>query len=287
MRTAMPPVRLGESHLGDNDALASSERNLQLTVDSIPALAWSARPDGTADFLNKHFLDYVGSTLERMNGWQWTEAVHADDLTALLTVWEGLSAAGTGGEMEARLRRHDGTYRWFLFRANPQRDEYGNIVRWHGINTDIEDRKRAETLLAGEKHLLEMTASGRPLDEVLDAVCRFVEKISPECLCGIYPIDWSGPVFKYGVAPSLPASYIEPIKGWPVAVDKAPCGIAVAEDRQVIVVDVETDPIWRGTAYRDHVVSHGLRSAPRTAASWVRFASINASRRRPRRAIRN
>jgi PAS domain S-box-containing protein len=120
--------------------------------------------------------------------------------------------------------------------------------------------RRAHAQLATEKHLLEMTASGRPLDEVLDAVCRFVEELSPECLCGVYPIDWSGPVFKYGVAPSLPASYIDPIKGWPVAVDKAPCGIAVAEDRQVIVVDVETDPTWRGTAYRDHVVSHGLRS---------------------------
>ena len=120
--------------------------------------------------------------------------------------------------------------------------------------------RRAHAQIAVEKKLLEMTASGRPLDEVLDAVCRFVEEIFPECICGVYPIDWSGPVFKYGVAPSLPASYIEPIKGWPVAVDKAPCGIAVAEDRQVIVVDVETDPIWRGTEYRDHVVSHGLRS---------------------------
>jgi PAS domain S-box-containing protein len=127
-------------------------------------------------------------------------------------------------------------------------------------NTDIEELKQAKMQLAVEKHLLEMTASGRPLDEVLDAVCRFVEELSPECLCGVYPIDWSGPVFKYGVAPSLPASYIDPIKGWPVAVDKAPCGIAVAENRQVIVADVETDPIWRGTEYRDHVVSHGLRS---------------------------
>ena len=128
------------------------------------------------------------------------------------------------------------------------------------VSFQNQELRHAHAQLADEKRLLEMTASGRPLDEVLDAVCRFVEKISPECLCGIYPIDWSGPVFKYGVAPSLPASYIEPIRGWPVAADKAPCGIAVDEGRQVIVVDVETDPIWRGTAYRDHVVSHGLRS---------------------------
>ena len=229
-------------------------------VNALPALLWTAGPDGGAEFINRQWREYTGMSLAQAQGAGWLSAIHPDDLSNLTERWRSFLETGEAGEVEARLRRLDGEYRWFLFRANPMHDRDGSVVKWCGTNIDIEDRKRAQTQLAVENRLLEMIASGRPLHAILDAVCRFVEEIFPECLCGVYPIDWSGPVFKYGVAPSLPPSYIAPIKGWPVAVDKAPCGIAVAEDRQVIVVDVETDPTWRGTEYRDHVVAHGLRS---------------------------
>ncbi|MGX9146371.1 PAS domain S-box protein [Mesorhizobium sp. 128a] len=125
-------------------ALAASERNLRLTVDTIPTLAWAARLDGTAEFLNKHYLDYIGLTAEGAQDWGWAAAVHPDDMTGLAETWQTIMASGKPGETEARLRRHDGEYRWFLFRANPLHDEQGNIVRWYGVNTDIEDRKRSE-----------------------------------------------------------------------------------------------------------------------------------------------
>src|SRR5262249_6231349 len=128
-------------------AVAASERNLKLAIDTAPVLIWSAGPDGAADTVNKHYLDYVGLTAEEVQGWNWTVAVHPDDLTGLQTTWQGLLAAGQAGDTEARLRRHDGEYRWFLFRAAPLRDENGNIVKWYGVNTDIEDRKRAEERL--------------------------------------------------------------------------------------------------------------------------------------------
>jgi len=127
--------------------LAASERNLRLTVDTIPALAWSALPDGPADFLNQHYLDYVGQSLEQLRGWQWTDFVHPDDRPALGEAWSTFRSSGIGGEIEARIKRHDGTYRWFLFRTAPLRDEAGGIVKWYGVNTDIEDRKRAEAAL--------------------------------------------------------------------------------------------------------------------------------------------
>jgi PAS domain S-box-containing protein len=126
------------------EALSASERNLKLTIDTIPTVAWSARPDGSADFFNKNYLDYVGLSFEQVQGWGWTVAVHPDDLTRLAMTWQALMAAGAPGEAEARLRRRDGEYRWFLFRASPLRDDAGNIIKWYGINTDIEDRKRAE-----------------------------------------------------------------------------------------------------------------------------------------------
>ena len=126
------------------EALAASERNLKLITDTIPVMAWSARPDGWAEFFNRHYLDYVGLSAEQASGSGWTAALHPEDSDALAATWQRILASEAPGEAEARLRRHDGEYRWFLFRANPLRDESGNIVKWYGTNTDIDDRKRAE-----------------------------------------------------------------------------------------------------------------------------------------------
>ena len=129
------------------EALAASERNLKLTIDTIPALAWSARLDGSAEFFSQHYLDFIGLSAEQATGWGWTAAVHPEDVSGLAATWKRITASEAPGEAEARLRRYDGDYRWFLFRTNPLRDETGTIVNWYGVNTDIEDRKRAEAAL--------------------------------------------------------------------------------------------------------------------------------------------
>lgn len=140
------------------EALAASERNLAQIVNTIPGLAWSARTDGSAEFLNRHFLEYVGLAAEEAHGSGWARAVHPDDLQGLVAAWQEMLAAGRAGEAEARLRRADGEYRWFLFRTNPLRDDAGQVVKWFGVNTDIEDRKRAEEALrASEWKLRQLT----------------------------------------------------------------------------------------------------------------------------------
>lgn len=124
----------------------------------------------------------------------------------------------------------------------------------------IAGRDWVEAQLAGENRLLEMIASGRSLKDVLQALCSFVEEAAPECVCGVYPIDWSGPTFQLGAAPSLPASYTNEIEGLPVRCEIAPCGIAALQKRQVISADLESDPMWRGSSYRALVLAHGFRS---------------------------
>jgi PAS domain S-box-containing protein len=116
----------------------------RLAIDTIPGLVWTARPDGHIDFLNQRWLEYTGLTLEEASGWGWQAAVYPDDLPGLVEYWRSVLEVGTPGETEARLRRHDGVDRWFLFRAVPQYDEDGHVVKWYGQTTDIEDRKRAE-----------------------------------------------------------------------------------------------------------------------------------------------
>jgi PAS domain S-box-containing protein len=139
-----------------NEALRGSEHSLNLIINTIPALVWSARPDGSAEFFNQHYLEYVGLSAEQVKNWGWTVAVHPGDLPTLAGSWKSIMASGKTGEAEARLRRFDGEYRWFLFRANPFRDESGDIVKWFGINTDMEDRKCAEEKLRrSEAYLLE------------------------------------------------------------------------------------------------------------------------------------
>ncbi len=146
------------------EAVAANESSLKTTVDTIPALAWSARPDGTGDFFNKAYLDYVGRRPEELEGWAWTSALHPDDLPRFDAAWQRARESGGGTECEARLLGSDGSYRWFIFRANPLRDSGGAIVKWYGINTDIEDRKRAEEKLAESEawlaHSQRMSAMG-------------------------------------------------------------------------------------------------------------------------------
>jgi PAS domain S-box-containing protein len=129
------------------EALHLNERNLSLIINTIPTFAWSARPDGYRDFLNQRWLDYTGITKEQAAGWGWAEAIHPDDRQRVVEYWRSCLASGVPAETEARMRRFDGSYRWFLFRANPVRDESGKIVKWYGANIDIEDRKRREDAL--------------------------------------------------------------------------------------------------------------------------------------------
>ncbi len=122
-------------------ALQLNERNLSLIIDTIPATAWTTRPDGYCDFLNQRWLDYAGMTAEQAEGWGWAEAIHPDDRKGLVEYWQSSLASGLPVETEARF---DGSYRWFLLRANAVRDESGKIVKWYGTNIDIEDRKQIE-----------------------------------------------------------------------------------------------------------------------------------------------
>ena len=120
---------------------------LRSFLDHIPTIAWSALPDGSLDFCNQPFRDYTGLSLDQLYGTKWKSAVHREDIQPLETWWHNLRQSQEAGTTEVRLRRFDGSYRWFLVFANPMRDGSGNIVSWYGTNLDVEDHKRSEELL--------------------------------------------------------------------------------------------------------------------------------------------
>jgi formate hydrogenlyase transcriptional activator len=176
------------------DQVQKSEARLRQVIDTIPTLVWCDLADGPNEFLNKRWHEYTGLPPEESHGWGWQSAFHPEDLPPLMEKWRELLVSGEPGEIEARLRRHDGVYRWFLIRVEPFRDESGKLVRWYGTSTDIEDRKQAEERLRQDErelrqlidflpqHVLVLDAegilvqanqtaldySGRTLDEMTD-----------------------------------------------------------------------------------------------------------------------
>jgi len=125
--------------------LRRSERELRDVIEAMPTMVWIARTDGSNEFGNRRWQEYTGLSHETTIGSGWQDAVHPKDLKRHWEKWCASLATGEPFENEVRYRRStDGQYRWFLSRAVPLRDEHGKILRWYGVSTDIEDRKRAE-----------------------------------------------------------------------------------------------------------------------------------------------
>ena len=125
----------------------SDSLDVQVLVDSIPALIHTSRPDGYLDYFNKPWLEYLGATLDKVTGWNWTAFVHPEDVEGIVAKWRASLATGEIFEYETRVRRADGEYRWMFHRKVPLRDASGNIVKWYGSSLDIEERKTAEEQL--------------------------------------------------------------------------------------------------------------------------------------------
>jgi PAS domain S-box-containing protein len=139
----------------------AAQPDLRHAMDAIPQLVWSAFPDGSVEFCNRRWLEYTGLAAEQAQGWGWKTAIHPEDAAELVASWNRVLAEGVPGEAEARMRKTDGTFRWFLIRAAPMLNDQGRIVRWYGTNTDIEERKRAEQAgsRANDRLRLAMAAS--------------------------------------------------------------------------------------------------------------------------------
>jgi PAS domain S-box-containing protein len=123
---------------------------LDRIVDALPAPLWTACPDGRPERFNQCWRDYSGLSPEESSKGGWLQIVHPDDRAMAQAAWQGCLDADTAGEAEARMRRHDGVYRWFLLQISPVRDESGKLLKWCGLHTDIEHRKRAEAMVSVE-----------------------------------------------------------------------------------------------------------------------------------------
>jgi PAS domain S-box-containing protein len=167
------------------DTLRHSEEQLRALADSIPQLAWIAHHDGRMVWYNRRWHEYTGLPHEQLEGEGWQQVYAPDCIDALLAHWRTSTETGQPFEMEIPIRGADGQYRWFLTRANPVRDSAGQMLRWFGTSTDVDQVKRAQEALRDETNILEMLNSTgnalarhrdlQPLlQEVTDAATRIV-----------------------------------------------------------------------------------------------------------------
>jgi PAS domain S-box-containing protein len=237
-----------------------NELTFREMVNGISALFAVMTPDGAVEDVNHAVLDYFGKSLEELKQWASTDAVHPDDLPGVIAVWSRSLESGEPYDLELRQRGADSVYRWFRVQGLPVRDAEGGILRWCVLQTDIDERKRAEGLLAGENLVLKMTAKGSSLESILEAVCRIVEQTASGCRCSVLLFDPSGSTIQQAVAPSLPSSYSSWFPGTPVDRQGGPCTAAARRKTQVIVSDVAADTQWDVYGWRTAALAHGLKA---------------------------
>ena len=242
-----------------NEAKRSADR-LRKIIDTIPTLAWSDLPDGSNEFLNQRWLDYTGVLREEAHGWGWRIAIHPEDLAGSMAKWEALREFGAPGEFEARFRRSDGLFRWFLFRIEPLRDETGELVRWYGSATDIEDLKQTALLHSAEKRLLEMITTGVALSEILDHLCAAIDAHASGATSFVCLMDTDGKQLRPCAGPRVPPAFTSAITPFPIGPNRGSCGTAAFTKRRVIIPDISSDPKWP-CELREVALTNGVTAA--------------------------
>jgi PAS domain S-box-containing protein len=157
-------------------ALRESEARARQIAESLPQLVWTCSADGTCDYLSPQWVVYTGIPATPQLGFGWSEQVHPDDRADVVERWKAIVASGITLDVQFRIRRHDGVYRWFLARATPLKDERGRVIKWFGTTSDIDDAQRAgETLREADRRKDEFLAMlGHELRNPLSAIANAV-----------------------------------------------------------------------------------------------------------------
>lgn len=238
-------------------ALRESEERLRLFIGHAPvALAMFDRKMRYIAASHRWLTDYG------LEGRDVTGRSHYEIFPDIPDRWRAVHRRGMAGEViqatDDRFERADGSTRWLQWEVRPWHDATGGVGGIVLFTEDITGRKRAETLLNGQKQVLEMTAAGAPLEETLTALVQLIESQSPGMLGSILLLDEDGIHVRHGAAPSLPAEFIAAVDGQPIGPRAGSCGTAAYRKEAVHVEDIATDPLWAD--YKAAALPHGLRA---------------------------
>jgi two-component system sensor kinase FixL len=219
-------------------SLHESERRFRDMADHAPVMIWLADTDGSCEFVNKGWLDFTGRALSQERGEGWVQGVHADDRQRFLAIYRSSITARCGFEIDYRLRRRDGVYRWILDRGVPRYGDTGEFVGFIGSSIDVTDRRRQESALRQSEERYRAVVDSQTevvcrftpdlvLTFVNEAYCRFLgkprEEVLGEKLSELFPVDTRAEVARCvkhaisGVGPGewqCEVTFPEGIRGW-------------------------------------------------------------------------
>jgi PAS domain S-box-containing protein len=257
-------------------AMRESEARFRALAENVPSLVWSCNLDRQCDYANPQFMRYTGqSEAELLGDWR-LDNIHPDDHAAMFAAWEHSMTTGGPAEFEARVRRHDGAWRWFQIRAAPVRDEQGRLIKAFGTNTDIDDLKRAqEALRLGEQRLGAELAAMKRLQEVstrlvqaadsvplLEEIIDAAIAITAADMGNIQLLDPASGTLRVVAGRGFRAEDLEAFAA--IRPGECTCGTALERGERVVVEDVTTSPIFAGKPILDAMHAAGIRAAQST-----------------------
>jgi len=169
----------------------TKEFDLGRVIDAIPGFVWSALPGGEVEFCNRRWLEYTGTALNDAVGEELAAAIHPEEKSDFVERWRAAVAQGEPFEAEARVRRADGCYRWFLIRAVPLRESQGEISRWYGTNLDVEDLRRAQEEITERKRVeARLRESEARFQEMADTAPVMIWLTGTDAVCNYFNKPW-------------------------------------------------------------------------------------------------
>jgi PAS domain S-box-containing protein len=240
------------------EALRRIEEQFRALVEISAQIVWTTGPDGMAIADSPSWRAFTGQSFEEGRGSGWLDAIHPDDRAGVVRRWQQLVASGSPAQFEYRLRHVSGGWRWTQVRAVCLKHADGTPREWVGMNMDIEEQKKAEALLAGQRQILELISTGTPLERTLDALIRLIEGQSPGTLGAVLLLDADAGQLRCCAAPTLPAGYVAELERIPIRAAGGSSGTAAFRLQPVVVSDIAADPLWDDD--RESALRHGLRA---------------------------
>jgi PAS domain S-box-containing protein len=257
--TAIRNSRLFAAEQAARAAAEESEKSFRALVDTVDAIVLDADAQTfQVIFVNQRAETILGYPREE---WYrqpdfWANHVHPDDRESASTLCSKAIAEGRDHVMEYRMVAADGRVLWMQDMVRVLDGPAGARRQLRSVMVDITHRKFGDALLAGEREILRLIASGAPLVGVLTGVCRLIESMRPDLLASIVLVEAGR--LRHGAAPSLPPAFVETINGIAIGPSVGSCGTAAHRKEVVVVSDIATDPLWEG--FSDLALSHGLRA---------------------------
>ena len=268
------------------EALRESEERFRTLAESLPHLVWTCRPDGWCDYLSRQWVEYTGRAEEQQLGYGWADHLHPEDRDRVQRAWTEATLRGDQFDIEFRIRRADGIYRWFKTRAVPLRSAAGNIVKWFGSNTDFEDFKQAEHRLQTQLERLNLLdqitraiGERQDLQSVFQVVIRSLEdhlRLDFCCVCLFEPATNVLTVTSVGVGSKALAMDMAMPEQASIVIDQS--GLSRCVQGQLVY---EPDIVEVPMPFPQRLAQGGLRAlvaAPLLAESQV-FGVLVAARR--------